>query len=230
MSSHVRLVGVPNNPDRAQPSGQGSIRIVLSDDHAAMRRSLRLALEGEADLEVVAEAADIPSVVRRVHGLLPHVLILDLAMPGGSSIETLRDLRRQVPETEVVVLTMNDDPVFARRALDAGAMGFVLKEMADVDLPQAVRSAAQGVHYVSPRVQARLTSMQRAPEASQLTARELEVLRLIALGHTSVEVASKLGLSPRTIETHRARIHRKLGMGTRAELVRYALEHGLLDV
>jgi len=195
-----------------------------------MRDSLRLVLGGEDDLEVVAEAPDMPTVVRRVHGFLSQVLILDLGMPGQSSIEMLRRLHRQVPETSIVVRCASEDPIFARRALDAGAMAVVVNDAADVELPRAVRSAAHGERYVSPSVDIRLASLQDAdaPSAARLTPRELEVLRLIALGYTSVEVAGKLDLSSRTIETHRARIHRKLKVATRAGLVSYALTHGLV--
>jgi two-component system response regulator NreC len=149
-------------------------------------------------------------------------------MPDGSSIETIGKLRERVPDTQIVVLTMDDSPVFAQRAIAAGALGFVLKDLADGDLPQAVRAAARDEEYVSPRVAARLDALQRSLTEDRLTAREVEVLRLIALGHTSVEIARKLHLSPRTVETHRARIHGKLGLATRAELVRYALGRGLL--
>jgi two-component system, NarL family, response regulator NreC len=207
---------------------EGAIRIVLTDDRDAMRDSLRVALGGEADLEVIAEARDMPSVVRRVHGFLPQVLLLDLSMPWYSSIETLRRLHRQVPQTRIVVLTPSEDPVFARRALDAGATGVVAKDAADGELSHAVRSAAHGERYLSPDVGGSLAALQDAPPTARLTPRELEVLRLIALGYTSVEVADKLDLSPRTIETHRARIHRKLKVDTRAGLVGYALEHGLV--
>ncbi len=213
---------------RATAETNGSIRIVLTDDRDAMRDSLRLALGGEADLEVVAEVRDMPAVVRRVHGFLAQVLLLDLSMPWHSSIETLRRLHRQVPGTRIVVLTPSDDLVFARRALDAGATGVVAKEAADGELSRAVRSAAHGERYLSPGVDGSLAALQDTPPAARLTPRELEVLRLIALGYTSVEVADKLDLSPRTIETHRARIHRKLKVATRAGLVGYALEHGLV--
>jgi two-component system response regulator NreC len=206
------------------------IRVVLADDHALMRRSLRLLLDNEEGVEVIAEADDLRSVMRHVHGHLPHVLVLDLGMPNGSSIEAIRRLREQAPSTEIVVLTMEDSPVFAREALDAGAIGFVLKDFADTELPQAVRSAARGEQYFSQRVAARLESLRRSVSDNELTARETEVVRLIALGHTSVEIARKLHLSRRTVETHRARIHRKLGLGTRAALVRYALRRGLLTV
>jgi two-component system response regulator NreC len=123
---------------------------------------------------------------------------------------------------------MKDSPVFAQRAFAAGAVGFVTKDLADDELPQAVRAAARGEEYVSPRVATRLETLHRSLTEDKLTPREVEVLRLIALGHTSVETARKLHLSPRTVETHRAHIHSKLGLATRAELVRYALRRGLL--
>jgi two-component system, NarL family, response regulator NreC len=213
-----------------KPLAPPAIRIILADDHALMRRSLRLLLEGEADLEVIAEADELPLVVRHVHGHKPHVLVLDLSMPGdsGVGVEAIAGLREEVPETQVVVLTMEENPVYAQRALNAGALGYVLKTHADEELPAAVRAAARGEEHVSPPVAARLHGLQSSQVQDRLSAREIEVLRLIALGHTSVEIAHKLHLSPRTIETHRTRIHRKLGVSSRAELVRYALARGLL--
>jgi len=166
--------------------------------------------------------------MRNVHAHQPHVLVLDLNMPDGSGIEALSQLRERAPETQIVVMTMQDSPAFAQRAFAAGAIGFVVKELADEELPQAVRAAACGEEYVSPRMAARLDALHQALTEDKLTAREVEVLRLIALGHTSVEIAHKLHLSPRTVETHRACIHGKLGLATRAELVRYALGRGLL--
>jgi two-component system response regulator NreC len=227
MATHLHLVPSPAETGPVLHASS-PIRVVLADDHSLMRRGLRLLLDGEEGVEVIAEAVDLASVVRQVHGHEPHVLVLDLGMPGGSSIETISKLRERVPNTQIVVLTMDDSPVFAQRALAAGAVGFVLKDLADSDLPQAVRAAAQGEEYVSPRVAARLDALHRALSEDKLTSREVEVLRLIALGHTSVEIARKLHLSPRTVETHRARIHGKLGLATRAELVRYALGRGLL--
>ncbi|HEV2998253.1 MAG TPA: response regulator transcription factor [Solirubrobacteraceae bacterium] len=204
--------------------------MVLADDHAFMRRSLRLLLDGERDLRVVAETDDLASAVRHVHGHQPQVLVLDLSMPDGSSVETIGLVRARVRDTQVVVLTMDDNPVFAQRALAAGALGYVLKDQADVGLPLAVRAAVRGEEYVSPSVAARLSGLRRSLAEDRLSAREVEVLGLIALGHTSAEVARKLHLSPRTIETHRARIHEKLELRTRAELVRYALRRGLINV
>jgi len=227
MLPFLRLVPVPDPKPGA--STAGPIRIVLADDHAAMRQSLRLLLDGEADLDVVAETDSLRSVMRHVRTSRPDVLVFDLGLPGqGSGIEALSKLHSEAPDTQIVVLTMNDGPAFAKRALEVGALGLVLKEMADSDLPAAVREASHGRRYVSPKLAAKLTGKEASTEQDKLTPREREVLRLIALGHTSVEIAEKLGLSPRTIETHRARIHRKLGLATRAELVRYALQHDLL--
>ncbi|MCW3018258.1 MAG: two component transcriptional regulator, LuxR family [Solirubrobacterales bacterium] len=204
------------------------IRVVLADDHALVRRSLRMLLDGEDGVEVIAEAADIAGVTRDVLRRQPHVLVLDLNMPGGSSIEAISRLRERAPDTKIVVMTMEENPVFAQRAFAAGALGFVAKDLADGELAQAVRAAARREEFISPRIAARLDALHRSLTDDALSPREVEVLRLIALGHTSVEIARKLHLSPRTIETHRANIHRKLGLATRAELVRYALRRGLL--
>jgi two-component system, NarL family, response regulator NreC len=227
MSVHLRLAPSPAGT-ASVVFAASPIRVVLADDHALMRRSLRLLLDGEEGIEVIAEADELASAVRHVHDHQPRVLVLDLRMPGGSSVETIGKLRERVPDTQIVVLTMEDNPVFAQRALASGALGFVLKELADSELPQAVRAAASGEEYVSPRVAARLDALRRSLTDDELTPREVEVLRLIALGHTSVEIARMLLLSPRMVETHRARIHNKLGLATRAELVRYALARGLL--
>jgi len=201
----------------------------LADDHAAMRESLRVLLDGEADIDVIAETDSLQAVMGHVNARRPDVLVLDLSMGDhGSEIESLARVHRELRETNIVVLTMNDDPAFATRALDNGAKGLVLKDMADSDLPAAVRDASRGKRYVSPSLVEKLGGERSKLDGDKLTPREREVLRLIALGHTSVEIAAKLGLSPRTIETHRARIHRKLGLDTRAELVGYALRHELL--
>lgn len=227
MPAHLYLA--PSQSDSADSRWPAlPIRVVLADDHTALRRSLRLLLDADGEVEVVAEAADLATVARCVHGHLPHVLILDLEMPGGSSSDLIRRLRAQVPQTEVVVLTMEASPLFAQRALDAGALGFVLKDRADSELPAAVRAAAAGGEYVSPRVSAGLEALRHAVGCDGLSPRETEVLRLIALGHTSAEIAVILHLSRRTVETHRARIYTKLGLSTRAELVRYALRRHLI--
>jgi two-component system, NarL family, response regulator NreC len=227
MLPFLRLAPVPDSEPDANPTG--SIRIVLADDHAAMRKSLRLLLDGEADIDVIAETDSLSAVIAHVHARRPDVLVLDLGMSSrGSAIAALDQLSREARDMSIVVLTTNDDPAFARRTLDNGALGLVLKEMADSDLPAAVREASRGRLYVSPLLAAKLNGGKR--KSDKLTPREREVLRLIALGYTSVEIAQKLGLSPRTIETHRARIHRKLNLDTRAQLVRYALQHELMEL
>jgi two-component system response regulator NreC len=204
------------------------IRVVLADDHAMVRRTLRLVLESEQDVDVIAEAVDLSAVMRHVGRHIPHVLVLDLRLPNGSSIAMIRQLRARFPETEVVVLTMEESPLFAQRAVDAGATGFVLKDRADTDLLIAVRLAARGERYVSPRVASGLQAVHRTTKGDGLTERETEIVRLIALGHTSAEIAGQLHLSRRTVETHRARIHHKLGFKTRAELVQFALQRHLI--
>jgi len=203
--------------------------IVLADDHTVMRNALRLLLDAEPGFEVVAEAGDADAAVRYVRGHKPAVLILDLNMPGRPSLEAIPDIHEASPDTEIVVLTMQNEPVFARRALQAGVRGYVLKEAADSELVQAVRSAAAGDTYLQPALGARLAAGPGSHNGDELSERERDVLRLIALGHTNAEVAEQLYISIRTVESHRAHIQQKLGLSTRAELVRYALEHGLVE-
>lgn len=206
----------------------GSISIVLADDHTVVRRALRLLLEAEDDFEVVAEAEDADSAVRYARGHKPTVLILDLNMPGRPSLEAIADIRAASPQTSIVVLTMQKEPAFARQALQLGVLGYVLKEAADDELAQAVRSAAAGQTYLQPALGARLAA-EPGPTTGDLSDREVDVLRLIALGHTNAEIAERLFISVRTVETHRAHIQQKLGVTTRAELVRSALSRGLVE-
>jgi two-component system response regulator NreC len=207
------------------------ITIVLADDHAVVRSGLRLVLERENDFTVVSEAGDAEAALRTVLGHKPTVLVLDLNMPGElSSLEAIPRVRDASPATHVVVLTMQEDPEFARQALRAGAAGYVLKEAADDELVNAVRRVAAGETYLNPRLGAVLAAAPPEPSGppDDLTEREVEVLRLIALGHTNAEIAQQLFLSVRTVESHRAHIQQKLGRSTRAELVRYALDHGFV--
>ena len=206
------------------------IRIVLADDHAVVRSGLRLLLDAEKDFEVVAEAGDVESAARYVRGHHPAVLVLDLNMPGGSSLEAIPGIRESAPETQIVILTMQEEPAFARQALSAGAIGYVLKEAADDELVEAVRRAARGETYLNPRLGARRAAEPTVGAPDDLSEREVDVLRLIALGHTNAEIAEQLYLSVRTVETHRAHIQQKLRLTSRAELVRYALERGLVNV
>lgn len=206
------------------------ISIVLADDHRVVRAGLRMLLDSEPDFEVVAEAGDVTESLRKVSAFHPDVLILDLNMPGESSLQAIPRIRSGEPQTQIVVLTMQSDPAFARDALRAGALGYVLKEAADGELVQAVRQAAEGVTYLNPMLGARLAAepAERTAAPDMLSVREVEVLRLIALGHTNGEIASRLFLSVRTIESHRAHIQRKTGRMTRADLVSYAQENDLL--
>jgi len=206
------------------------ITIVIADDHQVVRAGLRLLLEAEEGFEVLAEAGDVPTTEHRLNAYRPRVLILDLTMPGESSLRAIPRMRATSPDTQIVVLTMHNDAAFAREALRAGAAGYVLKEAADTELISAVRLAAQDRTYLTPQLGARLAA--KSPAATgppdDLTAREVEVLRLIALGHTNSEIASTLHLSVRTIESHRAHIQQKTRLANRAELVAYARDHGLL--
>jgi two-component system response regulator NreC len=203
------------------------IRVLLADDHTVVRTGLKLLLDAEEDMIVVAEAGEVDTTRRRVSGYKPDVLVLDLNMPGEPSLPAIPDLARQ---TAVVVLTMQSDPAFARKALQSGALGYVLKEAADAELVEAVRAAAAGRTYLHPSLGARIAATPPEPSGPPdgLTERELEILRLIALGHTNAEIGEQLFLSVRTVESHRSHIQRKTGHSTRAELVQYALHSGLL--
>ena len=216
----------------APPAVERTITIVVADDHHVVRSGLRLLLETADGFEVVAEASDTDAALRSVLGHKPAVLVLDLNMPGDlTSLDAIPQVCERSPHTAVVVLTMQDDPSFARRALQLGATGYVLKDSADVELVEAVRRAAAGETYVAPRLGAALATSVAAPVGppDDLTRREVEVLRLIALGYTNAEVARQLFLSIRTVESHRAHIQQKLRRSSRADLVRYALDHDLLD-
>jgi two-component system, NarL family, response regulator NreC len=204
------------------------IRLVIADDHAVVRAGLRMVLDAEPDLNVVAEAGEVDTTRRMVAAHRPDVLVFDLNMPGPPSLPAIPELARQ---TAVVVLTMQNDPAFARRALQQGARGYVLKEAADAELVQAVRAAAEGRTYLNPELGGRRAAAPPEPSGppDDLTEREVEILKLIALGHTNAEIGQQLYLSVRTIESHRAHIQQKTRQSGRAELVRYVREHSLLD-
>ena len=216
---------------QASSAKSHTIEIVLADDHPVVRSGLRMLLEAEADFEVVAEAGDVGAASRSVLGHKPAVLVLDLNMPGGSSLEAIPRIAESSPGTAVVMLTMQEDPAFAREALRAGARGYVLKQAAGTELAQAIRAAAGGGTWLNPELGARMAVAPTTPAGppGDLTEREVDVLRLIALGHTNNEIAEQLYLSVRTVETHRAHIQQKIGRSTRAELVRYALDNDLIE-
>lgn len=208
-----------------------SISIVLADDHAMVRSGLRMVLEAEADFEVAAEAESVEETIRKLKAYRPKVLVLDVNMGGESSLEALPTIREASAETAVVVLTMQSETGYARDALRGGARGYVLKDAADSELVEAVRTVEAGKRYVQPSIGAKLAAEpvdEWPPDG--LSEREAEVLRLIALGHTNKEIGERLYLSVRTVESHRAHIQQKLGLQTRAELVGYALERRMIGV
>jgi len=208
------------------------IRVLIVDDHAVVRSGLRRLLEDEG-FEVVAEAGDMRTAVFETRAHTPDVILMDVVMPGESGIEATPAVLREAPDAKVLVLSMQDDPRYVTEAFDAGASGYVLKEAADTELVQAIREVAGGGRYVHPALGARMITAaaeeRRRAEEDPLSEREREVLRLLALGHTNQEIAKMLFISVRTAETHRAHIMQKLRLTTRAELVRYALDQGLLE-
>ena len=210
------------------------IRVALCDDHAVVRGGLRRILEEEPDVEVVGEAGNAAEAATLAAATHPDVFVMDLGLPGASGIDATRQVLIASPDTKVLVLTVHDDVAYLRKAFDAGAAGYLVKEAADVELVLAVRHVAAGHEYVHPSLGAALLAPGAAGPrpggpGGELSDREIEVLRLVALGHTNAEVAAELYVSVRTVETHRAHLQQKLNLKTRADLVRYAREFGLLE-
>ncbi|HET7556098.1 MAG TPA: response regulator transcription factor [Gaiellaceae bacterium] len=208
-------------------------RVLIVDDHAVVRSGLRLVLEAEDDLEPVGEAGTAREAIFEARSTKPDVILLDVVMPEQSGLDAIPTLLHENPQAKVLVLSMQDDPQYVREAFAAGASGYVLKEAADSEVVAAVREVAGGGRYVHPELGARLVAAESAErkraEEDPLSERESEVLRLLALGHTNQEIAKQLFISVRTAETHRAHIMQKLRLSSRAELVRYALDRGLLE-
>jgi DNA-binding NarL/FixJ family response regulator len=217
--------------------GEKKIGVILVDDHAVVRTGLRFVLEAEPDLAVVAEAATAADAIARAEELKPDVVLLDITMPGGGGIGALERLRKASPETRVLMLTMHDDPEYLRVALVSGAAGFILKNAVSAELLTAIRTVHLGRTYVDPTLAgAALRGILAAAERAgagdhptdRLSPREIEVLRQLALGYTNKEIANRLELSVKSVETYRARVSEKLGLSGRAELFRYALENGMI--
>jgi len=210
-----------------------AIRVLIVDDHAVVRSGLRLLLAQENDSEPVGEAADGRHAIFEARALKPDVILLDVVMPDKTGLEALPTLVHEQPDVKVLVLSMQDDPRYVREAFAAGASGYVLKDAADTEVVSAVREVARGGRYVNPVLEARLVAAEaaerRRAEEDPLSDREREVLRLLALGHTNQEIARHLYISVRTAETHRSHIMQKLRLSSRADLVRYAIEQGLLE-
>jgi two-component system, NarL family, response regulator NreC len=210
-----------------------SVRVLIVDDHAVFRAGLKLLIDAEDDLEAVGEAGTARDAIFQARALEPDVVLLDIVMPDQSGLDAMPTLLHERPEMKVLILSMQDDPQYIRQAFAAGASGYVLKEAADTEVVAAIREVAGGRSYVHPAVGAKLvaaeTAEARRAQEDPLSDREREVLRLLALGHTNQEIAAQLYISVRTAETHRAHIMQKLRLSSRAELVRYALEQGVLE-
>ena len=215
--------------DQSTPPEQMAISIVLADDHKIVRSGIRMVLEEQPDMQVVAEAGDGEGAARYALGHKPQILVLDLNMPGVSGLDAIPRIQEASPATAIIVLTMQAEPAFAREALQSGAKGYVIKQSAASELVGAIRAVIAGDTYINPSLGARLAA-EPAPEGppDDLTPRETEILGLLALGYTNPEIADQLVLSVRTVETHRANVQRKIEASTRAELVAYAVAHGLM--
>jgi two-component system response regulator NreC len=209
------------------------IRVLIVDDHAVLRSGLHLLLEAQSNIEVVGEAGDVKEAVFEARDKKPDVVLMDVVMPGQTGIEGVPLVLKEAPEAKVLVLSMQDDPRYVREAFAAGAAGYILKEAVDAEVVGAIQRVAAGDHYVHPALGARLVAAEAEArareEADPLSDREREVMRLLALGHTNQEIAKMLYISVRTAETHRAHIMQKLRLSSRAELVRYAIDQGLLE-
>jgi two-component system response regulator NreC len=211
------------------------IRILFADDHSIVRRGLAALIQEEPDMVVVGEAADSNEAVRLAEALRPDVIVMDINMPGSGGIEATRQLVKFMPQVRILVLTLHEDEGMMHAAMSAGAAGYIIKRAADADLVQAIRVVAGGEPYVHPKFLSSLLRRfsnpgQTEPVSDQvLTAREQEVLVLLARGHTNRGIADALQISVRTVESHRANLMDKLGLHSRVDLVNYAEEHGLLD-
>lgn len=211
----------------------GRIRILIADDHAVLRTGLRMLIDSQRDLDVVGEASDGDEAVRKAAALRPDVALVDISMPGSGGIKAIERIREAAPTTRVVVLTMHDMPAYLRAALAAGASGYVVKRAADSALLAAIRDVHRGRTVLDPALAASVvqSGLRRrgatTSPATPLSQREREVLELVAQGYTNQQIADHLGLSVKTVETYRARLVEKLGLQSRAELVRYALDSGL---
>ena len=210
------------------------IRVLIADDHAVLRAGLRMLLDAQTDMEVAGEAGDGSEVSRKARALQPDIVLMDLTMPGPHSGEVIRQVLRACPKTRVLILTMHDDSAYLASAMAAGAAGYVVKKVADSELLLAIRAVHAGRTFVD------LTQTLRPPQAlpgsgrvqrpKELSRRERDVLRLLAQGHSNQQIADHIRVSVKTVETYRTRLRQKLGLRERAELYRFAVESGILDV
>ena len=217
--------------------GSTKIAVLLADDHTILRAGLKMMLNAQPDIEVIGEASDGRQAINEAQRLQPDVIIMDITMPDCNGIEATRQVKRLLPETRVLVLTMHENEEYLFQMLRAGASGYMLKEAADTELISAIRVVSSGRFYLSPSAQSMMVSdyLQRVRTGeerdsySALTEREREILKLVAEGHTNNQIAERLFISPKTVDTHRTHIMDKLNLHSRAELVKYAMRRGLLE-
>ena len=214
-----------------------SIRVFIADDHGVLRGGLRAFINAQSDMEVVGEAANGPDAARGIQQSEPDVALMDIGMPGGGGLAAIATAKQLRPETRILVLTGYDQSGYVRAAMDAGAVGYVVKNAVDTELLKAIRAVFQGRTFVDDSLKLELAQRPLAPKRStaangrgkaQLTERELEVLGLVAEGHANSQIATELRLGTNAVESHRARVMEKLGLASRSELVRFALESGIL--
>lgn len=217
----------------------GKIRLLLADDHAVLRAGLKTLLNAECDIEVVAEAANGGETIARSIELSPDIVLMDITMPGQGGLDATREIKKRNPAIKILVLTMHEDESLLYEMLRAGADGYVPKKAAATELLAAIRATYRGEHFIHSSMTAQMvtearnrqgTKMVRNDGISVLSEREREVLRFLALGYTNQQIADTVYLSVKTVETYKARLKEKLGLRGRAELVRYAMEAGLVDV
>lgn len=215
------------------------IKLLLADDHAVLRAGLKTLFNAQPDLRVVAEAASGEEAVHKSREVVPDIVLMDITMPGLSGLEATREIKRQNPEIRVLVLTMHEDEGYLHKMLHAGADGYVPKKAADTELVAAIRATFRGEHFIHSSMTGGLVAELRGKETASpvesrdqygLSQREIEVLRLLAMGHTNQQIADMLYLSAKTVATYKARLKEKLKLKGRAELVRYAIKRGLLDI
>ncbi|HKW21063.1 MAG TPA: response regulator transcription factor [Ktedonobacterales bacterium] len=221
-------------PDRVD---SGPIRVLLADDHTILRAGLKMMLSVQPDIEIVGEASDGRQAIAEAQRVQPDVILMDITMPELNGIEATRQVKKLLPETRVLVLTMHENEEYLFQVLRAGASGYILKEAADTELISAIRSVYAGRFYLSPPAQAMMVGdyMQRVRTGEEhdsysgLTEREREILKLVAEGYTNNQIGERLVISPKTVDTHRTHVMDKLNLHSRAELVKYAMRRGLLE-
>jgi DNA-binding NarL/FixJ family response regulator len=213
------------------------IRILLADDHTILRAGLKMMLNAQPDMEIVGEAQDGRQAIQEAQRLQPDVILMDITMPDLNGIEATRQIKRVLTEVKILVLTMHENDEYVFQALRAGASGYMLKEAADTELITAIHVIKSGQFYLSPTAQSvvvgdylqRVRTGEERDSYSSLTEREREILKLVAEGHTNNQIAERLIISPKTVDTHRTHVMDKLNLHSRAELVKYAMRRGLLE-